>query len=714
MLLPALMASLLGLEPQHWRGAQPALAEPALGEHFSALAAPPHGLPHSLPSVRNASWATVEALALTGQPALIADFSAGWQSSSSSSSSRPAAMLNWSCARFRREWPEGRMRAEYAEDDFNSDVALAEPGWAEVPRPSFGWAARRGVPAGGAMQPPALAPYIWHIKHHDALRRRVDAVMPSAYFYGQPQPAPPPPPPQQQQQQQQPQPQPQQPHGRRREHRHEAMGAEAIAAGAAPAAAAAIRAARAALTAVHGAARGARALDALLRRERVAQGETLEAWMSPRGAGAQAHADGYCTAVLSVQLCGVKRWRLSFMPPLRSAADKFDEFDGGIHRADNADGGARWAPGKQYGEVLVRAGQALLFPPGLFHETAMGSSSSSSSSSSSGSDGDADDCRDCGTSLTYQSHHFSPALLTRSFLPRLMLSQELAVKCADSWAPFQTLWPVGRVVPAAAPAPGAGAAASAGLAAAVQAHVDLTLSAADGDGDGALSAPELLEHARRAHLGLAAATAAGDGGDGGGGTQFDAAKEAEAYALCRDMLAFHDEDSDGELSQEELHASLRRWHAALARLRETVRFARRFGRSDDRGGEEGARRARALEQLRSQFDAHLGEKTRAVAGRGGGGGGSGGGGGGSGSGYHDIGFEGIELRPDWETPESGDLGQLRVFGSERADVLSGRTDGGDSDNGAQADEEEGPNGEEIRADDNDDDEDDHGQQREEL
>ena len=102
---------------------------------------------------------------------------------------------------------------------------------------------------------------------------------------------------------------------------------------------------------------------------------------------------------MSIHLKGRKRWRLQFSPALNSVFDKFDEFDGGIYRAQ------KWAPEYNF---EVAEGEVVVFPPGYFHETL-----------TLGEQGE----KGCATSMTFQLG-IKPVRMMRAFLPRLSLSQE--------------------------------------------------------------------------------------------------------------------------------------------------------------------------------------------------------------------------------------------------------------------------------------------------
>lgn len=66
--------------------------------------------------------------------------------------------------------------------------------------------------------------------------------------------------------------------------------------------------------------------------------ESQELWFSRRRGAVFAHADTYCTAAVSLQLSGRKRWRLMPAPPIASSADLVDYHDGRIY------GSGKWRP----------------------------------------------------------------------------------------------------------------------------------------------------------------------------------------------------------------------------------------------------------------------------------------------------------------------------------------------------------------------------------
>lgn len=117
--------------------------------------------------------------------------------------------------------------------------------------------------------------------------------------------------------------------------------------------------------------------------------ESFELWFSPPGGAAVfAHADSYCEPTASLQIRGVKRWRLMMYPSGSSFEDRFDSFDEGIYSVVDAkvasglasekasksadDFYARlhrkflWKP--EY-DFEVESGETFVFPPNYMHET---------------------------------------------------------------------------------------------------------------------------------------------------------------------------------------------------------------------------------------------------------------------------------------------------------------------------------------------------------
>jgi hypothetical protein len=142
--------------------------------------------------------------------------------------------------------------------------------------------------------------------------------------------------------------------------------------------------------------------------------DSAEVWLQPGGAGTLAHADGYCSGVLSIQLQGVKRWRLMLPPAFANLpVDYFEDHDGGIYTY-----GSKFIP---FAELEVGPGEAIFFPPGLIHETV-----------SEGEHG-------CTLSVTALVRSPLPARFISDFLPGVSILGE-GLKCMKKeWAAMATL-----------------------------------------------------------------------------------------------------------------------------------------------------------------------------------------------------------------------------------------------------------------------------------
>jgi hypothetical protein len=149
--------------------------------------------------------------------------------------------------------------------------------------------------------------------------------------------------------------------------------------------------------------------------------DTMEFWFQQVGAGTFAHNDGYCHSVFSMQLRGEKRWRFMLTPPAEKLErDVFDEFDSGIYQSVH-----RWEPDF---EVVLKAGDGVLFPPGYMHETRTVAGPSESDT--------------CATSVTFNIPVPMPSRFIREFLPRFSVSREIH-QCMRRWESYVTA----RVVP---------------------------------------------------------------------------------------------------------------------------------------------------------------------------------------------------------------------------------------------------------------------------
>ena len=245
-----------------------------------------------------------------------------------------------------------------------------------------------------------------------------------------------------------------------------------------------------------------------------------QVWLSPgKNSGAQAHNDGYCNGVFSVQLNGAKRWRLMTTPKMSSVFDTFDEFDGGIFRTKHLE----WEP--QY-DFYNPEGGGVLFPPGYMHETR----------------GQAE----CSTAFTFQVKHPVPTRYLRKFLPRLLLSQEVG-HCYLDWDPFAT-W-INNVRPSSDEET-------------IAKNAKTLISLVDVNRDGIMSHDEVLSHfssgsrtefARDTNLPF-------DFGTDDLWASVDKTEEGQrlAKAFTLDAIAYHDEDRDGQVSAEEFTSGLKK------------------------------------------------------------------------------------------------------------------------------------------------------------
>ena len=140
-----------------------------------------------------------------------------------------------------------------------------------------------------------------------------------------------------------------------------------------------------------------------------------EFWLGANGTGAKAHVDGHCESTISMQLSGVRRWRLGAPPSglRRSDSEQLHDGDPYTHYSNN---GSQWRPTFV---TEIRAGEALLFAPGWIHETTnIGGS--------------------CAASVTYQWDRPEAAGHFRQWLPRIQRMGDLSA-CWDRVAELATL-----------------------------------------------------------------------------------------------------------------------------------------------------------------------------------------------------------------------------------------------------------------------------------
>lgn len=251
-------------------------------------------------------------------------------------------------------------------------------------------------------------------------------------------------------------------------------------------------------------------------------------------AGSFAHNDGYCESVISTQLNGAKRWRMMLMPEMKTVFDSFDEFDAGVYRSHHA-----WQPELDFDNPQ---GGAIIFPPGYMHESMAHGK--------------------CSTSTTYQYKFPQPTKYIRTFLPRLLMSQEVG-KCSQTWDPYATWQNAGEVVPTLDKAK-------------VRAQLERILALVDADGDRSITLAEAKRYYNEA-AGMAWAREVGIPFD----FQTDevwaavdkrAAQRALADARAVDAIAYHDTDDDAAVSEAELWEALYSWNVVRRVVVERARI----------------------------------------------------------------------------------------------------------------------------------------------
>lgn len=268
--------------------------------------------------------------------------------------------------------------------------------------------------------------------------------------------------------------------------------------------------------------------------------ESQELWFSRRRGAVFAHADTYCTAAVSLQLSGRKRWRLMPAPPIASSADLVGYHDGRIY------GSGKWKPAF---EGTVEEGEAIVFPPGLFHETLVPEEGNPA----------------CTASSTFQLQLPAPSGYVRAFLPSLALSHLYSEgHCRQRWHSYATL-----AAPAAVP-PTLDRAACLAAAAALLRQIDA-------DGDGGADVREIEAHLSSPDGATAWARWFVDEDyfsrltPSGGHTPSADERVAMEVELLRgraaDTLVYHDVDGDGRVSAGELGEAALQWHAVEHRAR---------------------------------------------------------------------------------------------------------------------------------------------------
>ena len=272
---------------------------------------------------------------------------------------------------------------------------------------------------------------------------------------------------------------------------------------------------------------------------------TPEFWFSRPGAGAKAHQDSHCQGTMSVQLSGVKRWRIGPTPPVPNLATARPLFDSYVDTA-------KWAP---LFEFELRKGEGLFFPTSFVHETA--------------NVGDI-----CAASITFQYDFPQPTAFLRHYLPRLYAAPNMQeCRLQGMYERAILLGKQGAMRPSKAHTPAA--------AAALRKQAAGVVAQMDSDGDGALSLSELVEGLRTG------------GGD-------------EAGEVARDAIGFHDVDGDGILSAGEIGTSWVRWNAVAGTMRAARDAMRRYRRLRQRAGCDDAKTKAAERAVAELFGADSG------------------------------------------------------------------------------------------------------------
>jgi len=248
---------------------------------------------------------------------------------------------------------------------------------------------------------------------------------------------------------------------------------------------------------------------------------TFEIWFSPgKGAGAGAHNDGYCESVVSVQLRGDKKWR-KMLEREMTLLHSYDEFDGGVYQA------GYWKPDLGF---VLKAGQAVVWPPGYLHET----------KTMPPPDGM------CGTAITLQFAFPQPVQFLRAFMPRLALSAEVGQCVARDWTSYVVLF-VGNIKPSP-------------KGAAIEKQKQAILKAVDANNDGQVTVEEVKSF-------LKSGKASRDASNREMGfRELRIDMDIFYQFLAEDTVAFHDQNNDMVVSTQELWDSLVQWNVVRIRM----------------------------------------------------------------------------------------------------------------------------------------------------
>lgn len=263
--------------------------------------------------------------------------------------------------------------------------------------------------------------------------------------------------------------------------------------------------------------------------------DSFEFWFAMPGGGAFAHSDSYNEMTISAQLRGRKVWRLGMYPEVPTIFDSFDSFDTGIY------GAGKWEP--EY-EFEVGPGACFVFPPAYIHETYVQPKDNS----------------ECTVATTFQFNVPFPAAYIQSYLHRLMHSHLVWQEgAADLWAPYVQITENEPLPPTDNDGKD------------IDDRVASILAVVDLNDDGRLTRQEL------AHFYHEDERSAWTKRSFSWSQQVSAAdRKQAAWELSEsrvgDVLAWHDEDGDGEISKNELRATTLQWnvlyrkHMALRKL----------------------------------------------------------------------------------------------------------------------------------------------------
>eukprot|EP00927_Polykrikos_kofoidii_P049374 TRINITY_DN43439_c0_g1_i1.p1 TRINITY_DN43439_c0_g1~~TRINITY_DN43439_c0_g1_i1.p1 ORF type:complete len:493 (+),score=79.97 TRINITY_DN43439_c0_g1_i1:50-1480(+) len=177
--------------------------------------------------------------------------------------------------------------------------------------------------------------------------------------------------------------------------------------------------------------------------------EKAEFWLGGKETGARAHADSHCVPTLSSVLEGARRWRIGPLPRMPKGAGR--SFPGEVFYDDGVAYALGWKP---MFEFEVRAGEALLFPPGWIHETY-------------------NVAEGCTVALTTQFSYPTPSGYFRSYYNRLRRIGDLE----ECWDEFTSLGTLHKKLPTEANK--------------VIGFAETLFGSLDSDGDGALSVAEI-------------------------------------------------------------------------------------------------------------------------------------------------------------------------------------------------------------------------------